>query len=484
MLDQLTSQQRKLVYMAGIVVLMIPIVWLGLPEGSNPDEMKGRLASIRTEQELGQSTFGNVDPASSSMTLVLFGFRGIAASMLWYQADELRSQKNWSELQRTAESIVLLQPHFWNVWDQQAWNLAYNVSAEFDDVRDRFFWVKQGGKFLQSGVERNRKVPELYHYMGEFVGRKIGYSDEKDLFRKYFMHDPDEAFDADGVPDNDGFPEDDWEDNGADPEINPGKRFEKLGAMDNYLVAREWYREANRVLMNEAGGEQHKMADILFRAAPYKSTMDYARARSREGLFDETTRRAWEEALDAWLNEYGKTQFATTFKGMITLNGTREELQKLIEQDQETAGATYSLEEKIAVQGREQDLTNYRYWQTLCEVERLPEMVQARRMIYDGRQAWLQFGDAVKAEQSLIPGMQQFEQILNTFQDGMLLKEDEGFEFIEDAIDAVLLYQTINAGRPLPDEYPLKSIYESTEEKIIGIRNERQERFSREMFQR
>ena len=478
MLDHLTSQQRKLVYMGGIVALMIPIIWLGLPEGPDPNDMKGKLATIRTEEDLGQSTFGNVDPASSSMTLVLFGFRGIAASMLWYQADELKSQKNWSELQRTAESIVLLQPHFWNVWDQQAWNLAYNVSAEFDDVRDRFFWVKQGAKFLETGVDRNRSVPELCHYMGEFVGRKIGYSDEKDIFRKYFMHDPDEAFDKDGEPDNDGFPEDDWEDNGADPEINPGKRFANLGAMDNYLVSREWYREANRVLMEEAGGEQHKMADILFRAAPYKSTMSYARARAREGLFDETTRRAWEEALDAWLNEYGKTEFATTFKGMITLNGTREELQKLAERD------GFTLEEKIEVQGREQDLTNFRYWQTLCEVERLPDMVEARRLMHDGKMAWLDLGDATKAENSLLAGMRQFEDVLNSFKNGMLLNNDEGFDFIEDAIDAVLLYQTINAGRPLPDEYPLKSIYESDDHRFVGIRAERQERFSRELFSR
>jgi hypothetical protein len=467
-MDQLTSQQRKLVYMGGIVALMVPIIWLGLPEGASSEELKGKLATIRLERDLGQSTLGNVDPASSTMSLVLFGFRGIAASMLWYQADELREQKNWSELQRTAESIVLLQPHFWNVWDHQAWNLAYNVSAEFDDVRDRFFWVKQGGKFLQKGVERNRKVPELYHYMGEFVGRKIGYSDEKEIFRRYFVHDPDERFDRDGVPDNDGFPEDDWEDNGADPEINPNGE-------DNYLRARWWYQEANRVLMTEAGGEQHKLADILFRAGPYKTLMDYARARAREGHFDETTRQAWDTALHEWLNEYGKMEFAT-LKGMVTLNGTTDELAQLAQRD----GVTVA--DKIEHQGREQNLTNYRYWQTLCEVERLPEMVEARKRMFEGRTAWLELGDATKAEQALLAGMVQFESILNTYKDGLLLKEDEGLEFIEDAIDAVLLYQTINAGRPLPAEYPLKSIFEDPSEKVAGIRADRQDRFSRELF--
>ncbi|MFV0442313.1 MAG: hypothetical protein ACK5Q5_01945 [Planctomycetaceae bacterium] len=477
-MNQLTSQQRKLVYMAGIVALMIPIIWLGLPEGASAQDMRGKLASIRSEQNLGQSTFGNVDPASSSMTLVLFGFRGIAASMLWYQADELRQHKNWSELQRTAESIVLLQPHFWNVWDSQAWNLAYNVSAEFDDVKDRFFWVKQGAKFLESGVDRNSKVPELYHYMGDFVGRKIGYSDEKDQFREYFMHDPDEAFDPQGEPDNDGSPEDDWKDNLADPDLNPGRRFKNLGAMDNYLVAREWYREANRVLMDEANGEQHKMADILFRASPYKTMMDYTRSRAREGFFDETTRKAWAEALEDWLNEYGKLEFST-LKGMVTLNGTPEELRAIAERE-----GGYTLEDKLEHQRREQNLTNFRYWATLCEVEQLEEMITARREMYAGKRAWLDLGDATKAEASLLSGMKKFEQVLNTYNDGILLKQDEGFEFIEDAIDAVLLYQTINAGAPLPAEYPLKSIFESTDPSVDSIRKERQERFNRDLFSR
>ena len=476
-MNHLTVQQRKLVYMAGIVVLMIPIIWLGLPEGSSPQDMRGKLASIRSEENLGQSTFGNVDPASSSMTLVLFGFRGIAASMLWSEADELRSHKNWSELQRTAESIVLLQPHFWNVWDAQAWNLAYNVSAEFDDVKDRFFWVKQGAKFLENGVDRNEKVPELYHYMGEFVGRKIGYSDEKDLFRQYFVHDPDEAFDPEGVAESDASPEDDWKDNGADPEINPGRRFKDLGSMDNYLVAREWYKEGNRVLRDEAHGEQHKMADILFRSGPYKSTMEYARARAREGHFDETNRKAWALALEEWLNDYGKLEFST-LKGMIKLNGNTEELQELADAD------GYTLADKLEHQAREQNLTNYRYWQTLCEVEQLEQMITARREMYQGKRDWLDLGDAAKAEASLLPGMAKYEQVLNTFKDGMLLNDDEGFEFIEDAVDAVLLYHTINAGRALPDSYPLKTLYESPEEKIRNIKAEREERFSRELFDR
>jgi hypothetical protein len=220
------------------------------------------------------------------------------------------------------------------------------------------------------------------------------------------------------------------------------------------------------------------MADILFRAGPYKSTMEYARARAREGQFDETTRAAWAEALERWMNEYGKLEFAT-LKGMVMLNGTRDELQRIADRE---GGVT--IDDKLIHQQREQDLTNFRYWATLCRVEQLEQMVTARREMYAGRRAWLDIGDAEKANAALLAGMQKFEAVLNTFENGLLLKQDEGNEFLEDAIDAVLLYQTINAGRPLAADYPLRTIFESTDSRVMGIKAERQERFSRELFSR
>lgn len=467
-MNHLTSQQRKLVYMAGIVVLIVPIVWLGLPEGASADDREGHLATLRGEHDLGRASLGGVDPASSTMTLVLFGFRGIAASVLWYQADELRAQKNWSELERTAESIVLLQPHYWNVWDAQAWNLAYNVSAEFDDVRDRFFWVKQGAKFLQRGIDRNQKVPEMWHFLGEFIGRKIGYSDERDLFRKFFIHDPDERFDKDGKPDDHARPEEYWMDNNADPDINPTGE-------DNYVVARRHFVRSNEVLATYAGGVQHKMADILFRAAPYKCQMDYGRARTREGDIDEVTRQAWDKAYRDYTEEYGKMQFSTP-GGWIMLNATEEELAALSQKD------GHPLEKKIEWQGRERDLTNYRYWSTHCELERMPEMVQAREKLYQGRRVWDELGDAVKANQLMLEGMAQLEKILVTFRDGYLLQQDEGHDYIEDAMDAVLRWQTVNAGRQLPENYPLKAIFENPEQKFVDVRQEVEQRIAKELY--
>src|SRR5262245_5123485 len=175
--------QRKLLYAVGAVLLLIPITWLGLPaepsrEGGTTGSPGGRLAQLRKQYELGEDNLGNVDPASSTMNLLLLGFRGVATSMLWMDAQQQQKNKDWAALRSTVDSIILLQPHFLKVWHFQGWNLAYNVSAEWDLVPDRYYWVKEGIKFYQLGKDRNQKNPELYWYVGDTCGKKIGRSDE------------------------------------------------------------------------------------------------------------------------------------------------------------------------------------------------------------------------------------------------------------------------------------------------------------------
>src|SRR5690606_32862792 len=106
-MNQLTVQQRKMVYAAAAVLLLIPIILLGAPAG--PAEGSGWfLAQSRHKHELGEASLGNVDPTSATMNLVLLGLRGVAASMLWVQADHYKDSKNFTQLEQTVESIILL----------------------------------------------------------------------------------------------------------------------------------------------------------------------------------------------------------------------------------------------------------------------------------------------------------------------------------------------------------------------------------------
>ena len=50
------------------------------------------------------------------------------------------------------EQIIRLQPNFINVWRFQAWNLSYNISVEFDDYHDRYYWVIKGINFIIGGT--------------------------------------------------------------------------------------------------------------------------------------------------------------------------------------------------------------------------------------------------------------------------------------------------------------------------------------------
>ena len=68
-------------------------------------------------------------------------------------------------MKATVDLITKLQPHFLSVWTFQGWNLAYNVSVEWDAPEDKYEWIKQGIKFLQEGVEQQPQVarPDLGH---------------------------------------------------------------------------------------------------------------------------------------------------------------------------------------------------------------------------------------------------------------------------------------------------------------------------------
>ena len=113
-MNQFTVRQRKLVYFVVAVLLVVPIIYLGQP--AERQAAGGKIAQLRSNYELGESSLGNVDPTSATMNLVLLGFRGVAASYLWQRAEFHKKTKNFAQLEDDVESIILLQPHFKSVW--------------------------------------------------------------------------------------------------------------------------------------------------------------------------------------------------------------------------------------------------------------------------------------------------------------------------------------------------------------------------------
>jgi len=427
--NNLNSFQRKMVYLSGIIILMVPIFLLGSSEASS--NFQYSLARLRAEHKLGEASLGKVDPTSSTFNVVLLGFRGVAASVLWQQAEYEKNHKNFAELAAIVESISQLQPHFNKVWQYQAWNLAFNVSAECDDVKDRFHWVKQGAKYLERGITMNERSPELNFDMGEFIGRKIGRSDEKVQFRKFFREDP--RADLFGGK--------------ADPDINPNNE-------DNYQRARTWYLKSNELI--EAGEEQHRMDTILMLAYPYHSLRDYATARKDEGLLDAETTAAWQQFYTEWTEIYGRKEFMSP-GGLIYFEAVKDEQIKAL---CEKEGNSYSFDDKQRWVARYQSTANYRFWRMRGQFEMQPSVLEATRALTQGRKLYFR-QELTSARENVEKGLAEMKGAIDaqrqlTKSDSIVTDDDDLAELI---LKAILVYQRIldlQEKKPLPESFPLK----------------------------
>ena len=424
MIEQLTTQQRKLAYLVGIVILMLPIIVLGMP-AADEEGSGGKLARLRQEHDLGESTLGKVDPTSATMNLVLLGMRGVAVNLLRMQLDTQRDQKQWAQMQATTDSVILLQPHYIQVWRYLGWNLAYNVSAEWDAVEDRYFWVKQGTKFLMQGAKRNKLDPEIYWDTGNTLGKKIGRSDEWKQFRVFFKVDPDTV----------------RFDNGPDSAINPAKR-------DNYLVAKDWFQDANDA---EDKHEQHIMMDCLFRSYPSRSQLDFADALQREGKFDPDTRKAWEDANHEWVEVFGHMRFQTgdceIWMELPSSEAQLEEVMKASGKDRQ------HIEREIDFY---QNVCNYRFWRTKTFAERQLMITRMHGDLFDGEELFKK-GDIDAAQEVLESGLKGFKFMLDTYQD--LAADDLT---LEEGLWGIMLWQKIYQlkNQVQPEDFPLKELWE------------------------
>ena len=101
---------RKVVYVSLIGLMAIPLSLLGRPASRGTGEDRGSegglLAQTRAEYDLGQSALGEIDPASETMKLATLGMKGIAAMVLWEQANRFKDEENWEAFSATVKSAA------------------------------------------------------------------------------------------------------------------------------------------------------------------------------------------------------------------------------------------------------------------------------------------------------------------------------------------------------------------------------------------
>ena len=447
-------RQRKMAWGIGIVLLMVPIVDLGFPAqqnagaGENTSDL-GILARLRGKYDLGEATLGQVDPSSSAMNLVLLGLRGPAASVLHLKAIEYQDRKLWAKLKATVDSIILLQPHYVQIWKFQGWNLAYNVSREWDKVDDRFYWVKEGIKFLILGTERNSTVPILFHNVGDFVSSKMGISDEKKYFRAFFKSDPDPKFEG-----------------AADGAINPG-------GLDSYLVAKSWFLKANDKDDNDGITNNVKgMTHVFFRQGPAKAQLSYAESRSKEGDFDSHL-PAWIEGYDDWTLKYGNMIFLGLDDKKYKLECTEDELKELAEEN----GITVAQQRRLWSSNL--DMVNYRHWKNFANIEKDPASLQAHKVFYAAKQAYIEgrgfdkvatdgTTEVSEAQTLLESAMTQWRELSTRKDFADLYSQDQ---YIREALLIVQYWQAVHQqnGKDVPADYTLKAEWDKHPEQHMEM---------------
>jgi hypothetical protein len=295
---------RKIAYIVAIALLLIPLAALSQPAttskaGNSPG---GKLAQLRTDYNLAEAQLGEIDPASETMKLATLGLRGVAVNILWTYANYYKKTEDWDALGATVQQIIRLQPNFLEVWDFQAHNLSYNVSVEFDNYRDRYYWVKEGIKFLITGTHYNREEPGLLNEVGWFTGQKIGRSDEQKQFRRLFREDKDfhNVYRENGV------------------EVDQEQAIGPDGKPDNWLVARLWFNKATDAVTYSGKPIRGKTPLLFYNGGPM-SQINGAAAMQKDGFFRQRAQIAWQKAADEWYS-YGNREMPTSAGFNVRLN--------------------------------------------------------------------------------------------------------------------------------------------------------------------
>ncbi|MCA9102004.1 MAG: hypothetical protein KDA63_12665 [Planctomycetales bacterium] len=491
-MSQRQSLVRKVIYVVIIIALLIPLSILSQP--ATRSTSGGLLARLRDENRLSQANLGEIDPTSEAMKLATLGMRGPAAYLLWQKAWDYKKKENWTGLTAVLEQITHLQPNYESVWDFQSWNLSYNISVEFDDYRDRYYWVIRGIDFLKKGTVYNEDSPALLNRMGWMISQKIGRSDEHVQFRQLFRED--DKFNA-GVP---------------------------VALRDNWLVGKGWYQKGIDVV--DAGRPLGKKSPLLYFTYPAKCQMSYAEALESEGTFGETAREEWRRGGEEWA-AYGARDIPTSFGTTIRLNdlettreaadelqaefdaateGIRDEileekLAKLTEAQQDAVRTPYEQrnaeQRQIAMEvGEQADVSNeeiaervpedqrervkqlaeqltemsqragqisgYRmtvnfdYWRDRCAAEQTEDASIAREQIYEGNAAFEEAEFEV-AREKYEEGMRRWRAVM----DASPTLADDNIT-AEDLVEVIKRYRRIlkQLDEPVPDDFVLADFWE------------------------
>jgi hypothetical protein len=132
-----------------------------------------RLISVRGDSK--RVVLHDAPPMIVFTSVVLGGFKGLLADVLWLRASLLQEDGRYLELVQLSDWITKLEPGISDVWAFHAWNMTYNVSVMMPKPDDRWRWVLNGISLLRDqGIIYNPDDPKLFFELGWFYQHKIG----------------------------------------------------------------------------------------------------------------------------------------------------------------------------------------------------------------------------------------------------------------------------------------------------------------------
>ncbi|MDO4574070.1 MAG: hypothetical protein Q4D98_02525 [Planctomycetia bacterium] len=500
---QSRSFRHKVMYFIGIVVLMIPMFWISQPStvgaGGEKGTPGGKLEQLRRESKISEADIGDVNLAGETIRLGMFGLDGVATLTLWQKADEYKKKKDWTNLSATLKQLILLVPHFETVWRFQGWNLAYNVSVEHDNYKDRYAWVIEGIRYLERGVRFNPRSIRVTWDVGWTTAQKISKSDEKVQFRQLFRED------------------------------NDFNKDRPLEMRDSWLIGKEWYKRAENLHLKEGVDLQTISPTLFFSHAPNAQAY-YSENLETDGQFEQKTLHAWETFSREWL-EYGNREHPSATGSLLRLEDEeryaelgeklRAELEslqpglyqsmvdakraKLTEEErsamdkplEERTADEHNLGSEAAEKTRvsntewatalptdlrtrgldlakrldeatEQEklirryrmIVNYKFWRLRGQLERTPEIVEARRLVYEADRAYAN-GDLVVAKNNYDTALNIWNGMIRTPQFEEIIDEEMLGTDLRELIDK---YEIIldQRNETLPANFPLKEVISKT----------------------
>jgi len=414
-MTSLTNMQRKIIFALTILVLFVAMY-----------PYKAFLHAEAAKRDLGEATIGEVDTGSFMLKLALLGgARGIAANVLWMRTQDLQKAQDWDKMRATVDLITKLQPHFLQIWTYQSWNLAYNVSVEWDAPEDKYEWIKQGIKFVRDGVSKNQKSPDLIWDTAWTYYHKLGFADESVILRRLFYDDSDETFKRDPIDSN--------------------------VYRDNFKLARGWFTRAIRLAEAgearlvegvrqdveevDAAAQRKRPGDLNFRAMPAHAQTRYAAGLEKESMkgipasFGEVAKEEWRTGLRDWVT-FGTYTFYNPNDIRIDGKSIKQEIHLDDATDLDRLSKLHENQVHWARRWAEQ--MNYPYWKDRCSAELEDDGVAARQLFYEGTKAYKsadfpaavqKFQDGLKLWDSLLKRHQQYrDDVLNQKDTGLIVK--------------------------------------------------------------